>query len=280
MDGLTIGLIFLLVLVLGAGIVFLILWLVERNKGKSKQEQEAQQKAELDIKDVDFVLLSNTEVQASWLSVGSVDDEVILYASLDKINLDSSGVPENSSGVLKSSIVKGSSGAVNLSGLSPNKKYNLILVVTNTKFAGFNPTPETIFTASPPTGEFTIQELEKSGGIELQTNNSVEYVEAVNKTNLRDVWEYDLGQDTNATPTFSIFSQQNSRVLYNDNGKLSSGVLRNLNSNLFQWVYNNNGKQQWCLLNNRSVCMELDADGKTINVKDNSDTKWKNVPIK
>ena len=111
--GIFIGVV-IIFLVLVAAVIFLILWLSERNKTTTPSK-------ELDIVGTKFTLDKLTTLIAIWESVGNSTDVISLYADTKVIDLDASGKPTGN--VLSSGPVPSSSKTISISNLSPNTSY-------------------------------------------------------------------------------------------------------------------------------------------------------------
>ncbi len=290
--GIIISVILILAL-LAAGIVFLILFLREKNKKKTEDP-------DVSITGTQFKLLTgDTSVEASWDSVGNDDDEVTLYASTKSISIDNkTGQPIGD--VLSSSTVKGNTTKlVTVKELKTKTTYYLSLVVYNKTSNVIN---ETIFTDSTLEGEFAIQDIAGNGYIILETGNTsvrLDTAPKVLKTDVRDIWEYDAGQ-FGTPPTYYLISKVNNSqniVLYSDKSvlkakdrsKLTPAEIKNA-----QWEYipdtekgKSNTTSQWCLKNATTrTCMSVKGtitvkspDSLEITVGAGSKSSFKNIPI-
>jgi len=274
MNGANIFLIIVIVLLLIASIVFLILWLT---KGGTKNDQKKQ----LSISGLKFNYTTNS-ITATWDNVGNANDIVTLYADTNPINFNAEGKPETA--VLSSSSVSGTTKTVTLTtGVKPNTRYYVDLVVTNPTFVGFNPNPDIIFTSETvPTTNFIIQEINTIGAIALNLNDQtkVYYQTGVNKSDINDIWTYDPNNFTISTRGLGANSA-NQPALYNNNGVLAAANLSTVKTNPnAQWTYNVNGNNRWCV-KGTTTCMSLPTptNNSPISVTENSTTKFVNIPI-
>lgn len=295
--GIIISVILILAL-LAAGIVFLVLFLRERNNKTTTPDVSMQGHK--------FKLLSDTSVQASWDSVGDDTDNVMFYASLKTINVDPNTGEATGEDILKQGPVKGNSTkTLTINNLTPETRYNVALVISNTISDGksiSNQINDVIYTDTFIEGEFSIFENNSVGYIELQNNNTdVKLVKNdVNKTSIADLWEYDFGQ-FGTTTTYHLFSKAVNDtpelVLYKDDkGLLSVKNVDDLTPDetknaRWEWVIESvKGKKntigQWCLKDvTPRTCMSVKtAPTKTtpsdITVEENLTTQFKNVPPK
>lgn len=278
--------IILILLLLAAGIVFLVLYLRERNNKPVGTPN-------VSIQGEKFTLKSNTEVEASWTSVGDDSDMVTLYASKKPIQIGSDGKPTDAADVLNSSTVQGNqTKSVSITNLVSETRYYLALVVFNQIS---NIIPETIFTDIVLEGEFTINEIDNAGFLVLDSNLTTVRLDpgkTTNKSTIDDIWEFDNGQ-FGGTPTFTIFSKSVSddpeTVLYNNNGTLAATQLSSLSQTQLQstaqWEFTTDDKPgQWCLRNaSTKTCMIVSTNPTTkpvsVQVGTDSKTQWINKTV-
>lgn len=285
------GIIISVILILGllaAGIVFLVLYLRERNRKTTPPD--------VGITGDKFSLKSPTEVEASWTSV-QPNNMVTLYASTKSIAVDKNGNAVGT-GILRSPTVDGNKvKSVSVTGLTPNTTYNLLLVVFDQVAITKN---DVVYTNTVLEGEFTIESIhgDSVGGVVTLDSNgtTVRLVHTTDKSTVNDVWEYDAGQ-FGGEATFTIFNKAESAtpetVLYNDKGTLAAENIETLinanQQNLFQWEYVTNtvGKDakvnQWCLKSDSKMCFKTTGTPTTkpisIQVATDSEDKWKNKTV-
>jgi hypothetical protein len=276
MNGANIFLIIVIVLLLVAAITFLILWLI---KGGTQKDQKKQ----LAITGLKFNYTTSSVV-ATWDAVGNPSDVVTLYADTNPINFNAEGKPESGT-VLASSPVSGTAKTVTLTGLKPNTRYYVDLVVTNPNFVGFNPNPDVIFTSETiPTTNFIIQEINTIGAIALNTKDQtkVYYQVGVNKSDINDIWTYNPTDFTISTRGLGASSTAPSPTLYNNNGVLAAKDATSAKADPnAQWTYNVNGNNRWCI-KGTTTCMNLASPVSNLSpiaVTENSTTKFVNIPI-
>jgi hypothetical protein len=276
MNGTNIFLIVVIVLLLVAAITFLILWLI---KGGTQKDQKKQ----LAITGLKFNYTTSSVI-ATWDAVGNPSDVVTLYADTNPINFNAEGKPESGT-ILASPPVSGTVKTVTLTGLKPNTRYYVDLVVTNPNFVGFNPNPDVIFTSETiPTTNFIIQEINTIGAIALNTKDQtkVYYQVGVNKSDINDIWTYNPTDFTISTRGLGASSTAPSPTLYNNNGVLAAKDATSAKADPnAQWTYNVNGNNRWCI-KGTTTCMNLTSPVSNLSpiaVTENSTTKFVNIPI-
>ena len=271
MSGATVFLVILILILLALAITFLVLWLIKREKKENNP-------GDLVINNLVVRLTDQSTATATWSNTGSGSNQVFMFADTQKINIDPSGKPSQASGnLLSSGPVSENLRTISIQNLKPQTKYFIEVVVTGDGRSNSN--PATLFTGGVPTTEFSIEELNASGGIELGSDRTtVTYQSKLLNKNLDDLWTYN-------TQNFRLTSRRTGgatgAVLYNNNGTLAaaasnSSVLTNANS---QWTYNSNGQNKWCLQGSNTVCLkvtDLSADNSPIQVISGGDSQWKN----
>jgi flagellar basal body-associated protein FliL len=276
MNEANVFLIIVIILLLIAAIVFLILWLAKAGTQKN-------QKNELSISGVKFNFTASSII-ATWDSVGNASDIVTLYADTKPIILNAEGKPETTT-IVSSGPVSGTSKTATINtGLTPNTKYYVDLVVTNPNFVGFNPNPDIVFTGeSIPTTNFIIQEINTIGAITLNTTDQTKvfYQTGVNKTDISDIWTYDTTNFTISTRSLGASSTAPRPTLYNNNGVLAAKDATSATTDATsQWIYNVNGNNRWCI-KGTITCMNLSSpivNNSPITLVENSPTKFINIP--
>lgn len=262
------------IILLAAAIIFLVLWLNNRNK-------QSNVKKELAISNVQFSFTA-TSITATWDNVGNAKDMVTLYADTSPINIGTDGKP--STAVAHSQSASGTARTVTINGLTANTKYYVALVVTQNGVTGFNSVTDIIFTGETiPSSNFIIQEINTPGAIALNSSNPtiVTYQTGINKTDITDIWTYDTTNFTISTRSTGVNSTAPRPTLYNNNGVLAAQPANNLAGNAdAQWTYNVNGNNRWCLRGTTN-CMTLTSpisNGAQITITSNPTTKWINIP--
>ena len=267
---------FLFIIILA--LVGILIWLLVRNRSNNNNNVNA----DLNITGVNFNLVNNNTITATWTSVGNSSDVVTLYADTSQINLNASGKPEGSSTFLMSGPTAGNNRTITLTGLTGSTTYYLDLVVTNPNISGFNPTPDIVFTSGvAPTGSFVMQQISNPGGVTLNSNlTSVSYSLGSSKSSINDVWSYDSSSMNLSTVGTGINSGTTS-CLYNNGGILAAQNCNSVKGNAnAQWTYNVRGNNRWCL-NGTQTCMSLAlpiTNNEQIMLVDNSTTKFINIP--
>lgn len=270
-------LIFILVVV---AIIFLILWLVERNKSAS----------ELTISGTQFSLTSSNAVQATWTSVGNDNDQVTLYVyqSGTPIKFNTSGTPTNPSAV------KAQAGPVNgnttktitTTALKTGVTYNGVLVVTNSNITAHNAViSDCLHAGGDIAGAFHIEASCQSGEIVYDipaVTAGIIDVPTVgynftDKTSIdNNLFHHDsdnllctvMPSQTaaiNADPTTKCGALGSStHILYDPSISTTTttglGIKQyeasDITNTSAQWTYNKSNNK-WCLANNSAKCMEL-----------------------
>lgn len=271
MSGATVFLVILILILLAVAITFLVLWLIKKEKKENNPD-------DLAINNLVVRLTDASTVTATWSNTGSNNNQVTMFADTEKINIDPSGKPSQASNnLLIGGPVNENVRTLSIANLKPNTKYFIEVVVTGDGRSNSN--PATVYTGSVPAGEFAIEELNASGGIELGGDSTtVTYQTRLLNKNLDDLWIYN---PQNFRLTSRRTGGTTGSVLYNNNGTLAaiasnSNVLTDANS---QWVYSPNGQNKWCLRNSTNVCFkvnDLSADNSPVQVVSGGDSQWKN----
>jgi len=280
--GIIVGVIIIIVLLALAG-TFIALYIVERNKKPKDPGAVSIQGAKFNLKGVPETNPTSYDVDASWDNTAK-NNKVTLYASTKPITVSEGGKASSKDTDMKSSqTVDGTTTkSVTISGLIPETTYYLTLIAVNESLS--QTVNDTVFTDTVLEGEFTIQDIESKGFIQLVDSNnqySVTLTKSGDKTTIDDVWEYDRGQ-FGEPATFTLFSKAVSDtpdvVLYNNKNTLGADNIDNLQPSDYQWVYNpEKAPNQWCLKSDPTQCMSVAKGATTITVATDSTTKWNNI---
>jgi len=289
-----------------AAIVFLILWLVNRNKNNGQ----------LSITGGVFNITSANQMRASWTAVGNSNDIVNLYVvrSGNSLRFNSDGTPTGSTTIVAKSgpISTPTLSAIASPSLTSGVSYTGYLVVTNSNISNnYNAItgPSLIVGSVGPTGAFHIQAVSQSGEMvyavpeisgETGATGSVGYNFSGQTTLNNNLFFYDSNQNICTIPP-SLSGPANfsgSNVTCEDfNGSANpTFVLTGNNSVLglkqydtsdatsanVRWTYDTTDNS-WCLSNSgKSRCMQLSnltglvtsfvggIDGTTLTVSSNN----------
>lgn len=265
-----------------AAVVFLILWLVQRNKKNDI----------LSVTNQKFSINSSNQMTATWSS-SNASDVVNLYViqSGGKLNFTSDGTPTNSSIIVaRSGQVAASVGVATATPvLTLGVSYIGYLVVTNSTINDYKSYKSQVLIVGNfgPTGAFHIKAVSQQGEIVYATPENMGETGATGSVgyNFSDttafgdnLFFYDSNQNICTIPPSAV-GIVNNLDLINDNttcasfgtGSFAPFVLTGENSTLSikqfdvnspsdtnaKWIFDSNDKS-WCIANtNKSRCMQL-----------------------
>jgi hypothetical protein len=273
------------VLVVIGFIIWYIIWSTKTNNSGGISTA-------LTITGVQFSVVNDTTIQATWATVGDPADVVIMYANPtgQTMKFDKSGNPLGS--YSKSTPVATPNTSASIGGLTSGSTYDAVLVVTNSNFPGqCNTGQHQSGLVLSPRGtvpiRFSIQAAGQGGQIRYypSTSNPSVVAYTLNDATVagtlfhQDSDGYICATNQSQTLTASTSCDNGSYVLYskpttngtNELGIIQKSQLATSALPTAKWQYNAGGKNEWCLFGS-SQCMTYDPKSPTISVNTGTST--------
>ena len=240
----------IIILLLGIGIVFLILWLIKRTKGRKTELPD----------DINVNVTSDKSLRVRWNGKSNKfnkKDKINVFVTTDpKYQIKDGKVFDNNGNEVlnRKTDINPTVGMVDIDGLFPNNFTFVITTLTGDDTNSHNSNRQEVFTRTIiPTQNFVILPAGIDGllGFELDTNTSTNSVAKLYKygtttfnnnvicgVSTGRYWEYDQNSKV-------LFSKCNNNTYYlKASGK--NPVLTQKKSDATKWSYNNN---HWCISN-------------------------------